>query len=87
MITVGYFCSGGHTETGGIKYFLEKINPNIRWERCFPTLDKTNKKQGRMASTHIRGHNGITGEKLVEEMLKRLRYSHFERDERYDFLH
>lgn len=72
MIKIGYFCTGGYTETGGIKSFLEKINPNVYWERCFPTVDKPCLVRGRMNSTPVASYNGITGPALVEMMYNRL---------------
>lgn len=81
MVTsVGYFCSGGYTETGGIQVFLQKINPALNWKRCFPAVDKPLPRRGRENSTPIRSHNGVTGEKLVEAMLEQLKKYGFDCD-------
>lgn len=72
MIKIGYFCTGGYTEIGAIKSFLEKINPNVDWIRCFPTADKPCLVRGRMNSTPIASHNGITGPALIDMMYDRL---------------
>jgi len=69
---IGYFCTGGYTEIGAINSFLEKINPNIYWERCFPTADKPRLAIGRMNSTPIASYSGITGSDLTEMMYDRL---------------
>jgi len=83
---VGYFCTGGYTEVGGIQYFLEKINPNIQWERCFPTALKPNPKFKRIDSAPCSEHSGVTGNDLVQKMLERIRHPSFEHDHRYDYI-
>lgn len=77
MISVGYFCTAGYTEIGSIKVFLEKINPSIKFMRCFPIANKVCLKKGRMSSTPIRSQSGITGKKLVHEMKLRLLYNRY----------
>ena len=72
MISVGYFCTGGYTEIGSIQGFLERINKNIKFVRCFPIANKVCLKRGRMASTPVRSQNGITGDNLVNEMKQKL---------------
>ncbi len=72
MIKIGYFCTGGYTEIGAIQSFLEKINSNVYWERCFPTADKPCLVRGRMNSTPIASYNGITGSALIDMMYDRL---------------
>lgn len=86
VITVGYFCSGGYTETGAIQFFLEKINPSIRWKRCFPTALKPSAKKGRKEPIPISSHSGVSGIDLVEQMLQRLKHPNFEWDQKYDFI-
>lgn len=72
MIKVGYYCSAGYTETGGMQTFLERINPNISFIRQFPIANKKDLKKGRMSSTPIRSQSGITGNGLTDEMKSRL---------------
>jgi len=79
VISVGYFCTGGYTEIGSIQSFLEKINSNINFVRCFPIANKTCLKRGRLSSTPIRSQNGVTGEDLVKEMKKKLMRSDMRR--------
>jgi len=71
VIRVGYFCTAGYTEIGSIQGFLERINPNVRFVRCFPVANKSCLKKGRISSTPVRTQNGISGVQLVNEM-KRL---------------
>ena len=82
VMKIGYFCTAGYTETGGIKQLLEKINPNVRWERCFPAVDKPYLARGRMNSTPIASHNGVTGGELVRMMHERL--SRYYKNSDYD---
>ena len=74
VIKVGYFCTGGYTETGSIQGFLERINPNVRFVRCFPMVNKPCLKIGRMSSTPIRSQNGVSGDELINEMKSKLRH-------------
>lgn len=71
VIRVGYFCTAGHTEAGGIHHFLRRIDgrPDVTWERCFPAVQKPGPRLGRPAPK--RGE-GMTGDRLVAEMLDRL---------------
>lgn len=82
----GYFCSAGYTETGGMKAFLQRINPDITWERCFPAVDKPNLKKGRMKDTPLRKVSGTSGDHLVERMLDIISQPLFEHDQRYDLI-
>lgn len=75
MIRVGYFCTAGHTEAGGIARFLRRIDEgaDLSWERCFPAVQKPGPKLRRPAPKH---GEGTTGERLVDEMLDRLEKYH-----------
>ncbi len=73
MVTrVGYFCTAGHTEAGGIRQFLEKIHPDIVWLRRFPAYDKPAPKLGRTLPAPRSTDEGCTGDKLVDKMLERI---------------
>lgn len=78
MINVGYFCTAGYTEIGSIQGFLERINPDINFIRCFPIANKVCLKKGRMSSTPIHSQNGITGEELINEMKQRLAHRDYQ---------
>jgi hypothetical protein len=79
VIRAGYFCTAGYTEAGGIKALLEKIHPDIAWERCFPAFDKPAPKLGRPLSTPRAEDSGTTGRALVDRMMDRLaKYYHGE---------
>jgi hypothetical protein len=71
VIRVGYFCTAGHTEVGGIQEFLGRIDAgaDVEWERCFPAVQKPGPKLHRPAPRHA---EGMTGARLVGEMLERL---------------
>jgi hypothetical protein len=71
VIRIGYFCTAGHTEAGGIDRFLRRIDEgtDVRWERCFPAVQKPGPKLHRPAPKQ---GEGTTGERLVAEMLARL---------------
>lgn len=84
MTIVGYFCTGGYTEVGGIKYFLEKINANIQWERCFPTALKPSPKFNRRVNVPCQEHSGVSGSNLITKMIERIGHPYFEYDKRYD---
>lgn len=86
MINIGYFCSGGYSEVGGIQAFLEKVNPNVRWIRCFPAVNKPAPKKGKPLPTPKSSDCGITGEQLKKRMLERIRHNYFERDFKYDLI-
>lgn len=79
MIRVGYFCTGGYTETGSIQTFLEKINPKLKFVRCFPVVNKPNLKLGRLSSTPIRSQNGVSGEALVRAIIETIQKPEFEK--------
>ncbi|GAX92027.1 hypothetical protein EFBL_3718 [Effusibacillus lacus] len=70
---VGYFCTAGHTELGGLNAFLTKINPRLKWVRCFPTKIKEAPKLNRNYPEFPAEQEGRTGNKLVNEMVKRIR--------------
>ncbi|TCP57725.1 hypothetical protein EV586_102169 [Tumebacillus sp. BK434] len=72
MTTVGYYCTGGYTETGGMDQFLHKVNDQVTWKRCFPAVTKPSPKLKRPDPTPVVSHNGITGEQLVTQMIDRL---------------
>lgn len=83
MTRVGYFCTGGHTETGGIEQFLQKINPRVRWGKCLPaTLKPPKFKRGLDARILARDDEGDTGEALLNKMIERLQQHGFD----YDYL-
>lgn len=75
----GYFHTVGHTEVDGLPGFLRKLHPEIEWERCFPsrgTLAPRPVRSDRADPNRPRqgpGTDGMTGARLVEEMLQRLR--------------
>lgn len=75
-IKIGYFCTAGYTETGGIQDFLGKLRPDVVWERCFPAAHKPNPKLGRLAREPRPEDSGVTGRTLVERMLERLERYH-----------
>lgn len=91
LVTVGYFCSGGHTELGAassnapyepaaIDAFLRKIDERIEWRRMFPARRKPGPKLGRVSFRNP-ADGGITGATLRSEMLTRLRtFGHSNRD-------
>lgn len=80
MIRVGYFCTAGHTEVGGIDRFLNRIasEPEVRWERCFPAVRKPAPKIGKpgLERPAPKGREGLTGASLVSEMMERLAEYH-----------
>ncbi|UOF91458.1 DUF4276 family protein [Fodinisporobacter ferrooxydans] len=82
MKTIRYFCTGGYTETAGIVSFLHKINPNIIWKRDFPSVDKPGPKITTVQPSRI--HRGVTGQRLVHEMLDRLKNPAFKLKDSYD---
>jgi hypothetical protein len=75
VIRVGYFCTAGHTEAGGIDRFLKRIDSgeDVDWVRCFPAIRKPGPKLGRATPKH---RAGLTGPGLVGEMLERLAEYH-----------
>ncbi|MCB9765039.1 MAG: DUF4276 family protein [Alphaproteobacteria bacterium] len=73
MVTVGYFCTKSYTEVGGIQALLQKINPRVRWQRCFPAVLKPGPKPGRLALPLGDQDMGATGESLIRRMEQRLR--------------
>lgn len=74
MIRIGYFCTAGHTEAGGMQVFLARIEPlRATWERCFPAVVKPGPKLGRAVP---KARAGLTGHDLVQEMLGRLAKYH-----------
>lgn len=72
MKTIGYFHTAGYTESGSLPSFLKKINPSVKWERCFPAYQKLKMAKGPHGSTPIKQHraqdSGITGEALIDRM-------------------
>ncbi|WP_276663012.1 hypothetical protein [Syntrophomonas wolfei] len=86
MMAAGYFCSAGYTETGGMQVFLQQLNSNLKWKRCFPAVDKPNLKKGRTKATPVRSTSGVSGDNLVEQMLKIISEPVFERDEQYELI-
>jgi len=73
---IGYFCTAGYTEMGGIKQFLAKIRADVEWERCFPAVEKPAPKLNRPFPEPRREDSGATGQDLVDRMLERLRKYH-----------
>lgn len=74
MIRVSYFCTAGHTEAGGMQMFLDRIDrTRAVWERCFPAVHKPGPKLRRPAPKE---KEGLTGQRLVREMLHRLESFH-----------
>lgn len=74
---VGLFCTGGHTEMGGLQRFLERAFPGVFFERCFPARDRRRplsrplwapEKEERPAPRPQ--DEGVTGEGLVLRMLE-----------------
>ncbi len=68
VIRVGYFCTSGHTEAGGMHQFLQQLRPDIEWHRCFPAFDKPGPKLRK----HTICQTGTTGQTLIDLMLERL---------------
>ncbi len=66
---VRYFTSAGYTETGGLKVFLQKINPNLEWVCAFPPVKKPAPKLNRPYSTPDTNLEGATGSVLASQML------------------
>lgn len=74
MIRVGYFCTAGHTEAGGMQAFLDRVDhTHAVWDRCFPAVSKPGPKLQRAAP---KAKEGLTGQNLVREMLHRLEMFH-----------
>lgn len=97
VIKVGYFCTAGYTELGGLQPFLNKIRPNeVRFIRCFPTGVKQNLKVGRMNTTpvtdkddKVNNVSGYTGERLFDAMIEKLeqfRDNGYWDEEQFDYL-
>ena len=74
-MTIGYFCSAGFTETGGMGRFLARINPDIEWKRCFPAVNKPGPKLGAKPVPRP-ADQGATGRDLERRMMGRLRRYH-----------
>lgn len=68
---VAYFSTSGETEIGGLKAFLYKINSSVEWERSFPAARKPGPKY--RPGIALASPPGITGERLRQEMVDRLR--------------
>lgn len=62
---IGCFITGSWTEAGAMTLFLKRINNNYEYVQCFPNKPKF--KRGLTGDT-----NGFTGDKLIEEMLRRI---------------
>lgn len=75
VIRAGYFHSAGYTEAGGMPIFLQQVCPgdDIDWIRCFPAYEKPSPKLKRTFPEPKMSESGVSGEKLVEKMLERLR--------------
>lgn len=89
-MVVGYFMTASHTETGGLHAFLQKMSDearsvNVTWQRLFPAVQKPGPKPNR--STGVPGQSpafpqpssdlqGMTGDRLIQEMKKRLKEYH-----------
>ena len=73
MVRGGYFCTAGYTETGGMHAFLQKIAPDVEWQRCFPAVSKPAPKIGRPHAEPHERHAGATGRRLIDAMLAQLR--------------
>ncbi len=93
LVRIGYFCTSGYTETGGMEEFLKKLLPTARWERCFPAVIKPAPKlrRERAATGQVvplaeprRAEAGLTGESLQKKMLGILRTWHVKRSDPYD---
>lgn len=78
MVRGGYFHSVGHTELNGLAAFLGKIAPGIEWVRCFPAKNTLSPRpvrsdaQSSDAKRTRSAHDGMTGPRLVAEMLSQL---------------
>ncbi len=73
---VGYFCTGGHTETGAMDVFLRRLNPAVTWVRCFPPVAKPAPKLGRARPEPRADETGVTGDGLARKMVERLERFH-----------
>lgn len=82
VIRVGYFCSSGHTEAGGIHQFLKNLRPDIEWSRCFPATDKPGPKH-RKDQKKVEP-SGTTGATLIDRMIERLKMYHRGSDCEFD---
>lgn len=72
MVRLALFATGGHTEAGGLTFFLEKLLPDhVSLDRRFPAVDKGPKRapRPRPASTD----DGVTGPVLVRRACRILR--------------
>lgn len=72
VVSGGYFCTAAHTETGGIHDFLQKLDPKVKWERCFPAVRKPAPKLHRPHPVPVSGQSGASGQYLVDTMLELL---------------
>jgi len=72
-LKVGYFATAGHTEVGGLHRFLQKLGPDITWERRFPAVEKPGPKRGGSTPIPRRSQSGITGAALLREVRRGLR--------------
>lgn len=79
MVRGGYFHSVGHTELNGLDAFLDKLGPGITWVRCFPGKNvlqrpRPTRSDARASSSEQTGssYEGLTGQRLVAEMISRL---------------
>jgi hypothetical protein len=68
VVKVALFHTGGHTETGALQPFLEKISDNLEFERYFPHCKKRGPKFGRLYPTPDPAHSGCTGQTLIRAM-------------------
>lgn len=83
MSRIALFASGGYTEVGGIQQFVERIAPDISCVRLFPVVRKPAPKKGLDRPAPVQEHSGVSGERLVTEMLCALRKA-MEKNEIYD---
>jgi hypothetical protein len=88
LVKIGYFCSSGYTETGGMEEFLKKLLPNVRWERCFPAVSKPAPKLRRERQAEGKpmplaeprsSEAGLTGDVLQRRMMEILKTWHVRR--------
>ena len=78
---IACFFTGGYTELNAMKLFMKKINANADYIQLCPVAPK--KSREAIRNREIIGGNGITGDKLIEYVLKEVEKPYFDR-ESYD---
>ncbi len=72
MVRVALFATGGHTEAGGLKFFLHEFLPDhVSLDRRFPAVDKGPKRAPRPRPAN--SDEGVTGSGLIRRACRILR--------------